>query len=173
MHFLKPLTCLFNTHLLHIANSRRRFKCAMRMFHDRAAVQQIEPQLPPSLDIVLNNRKYTDSIEGYSLPANTNINSAAVLALEFGRQMQIAQRQPNKLNKSLGKPVKNCNWFRFSARPLLAICNKSVKIETESAERERDWQILNMAVGYKLRRPECPTGFTWLPALAGHNLCPD
>lgn len=24
-----------------------------------------------------------------------------------------------------------------------------------------------MAVGYKLRRPECPTGFTWLPALAG------
>lgn len=127
----------------------------------------------PPHDIVLNNHKYTDSIEGYSLPANTNINSAAVLALEFGRQMQIAaQRQPNKLNKSLGKPVKNCNWFRFSARPLLAICNKSVKVEWERG-RARDWQILNMAVGYKLRRPECPTGFTWLAALAGHNLCPD
>lgn len=127
-----------------------------------AAVQQIAPfsALHP-----LKNHKYTDSIggEGYSLPANTNINFAAVLALECGRQMQIAaQRQPNKLNKSLGKPVKNCNWPRFSP----AICNKSErKGERGKCRRERessDWQILNMAVGYKLRRPERPTGLTWL-----------
>lgn len=100
-----------------------------------AAVQQIAPfsALHP-----LKNHKYTDSIggEGYSLPANTNINFAAVLALECGRQMQIAaQRQPNKLNKSLGKPVKNCNWPRFS-RPYVINLREREK-EENAEERER------------------------------------
>lgn len=128
------------------------------MCHYRAAVQHIEPQLPRhSHDIVLNNHKYTDSIEGYSLPANTNINSAAVLALEFGRQMQIAaQRQPNKLNKSLGKPVKNCNWFRFSARPLLAICNKSVKVERERDRETGKYWIWLWVINYDA--PNAPLG---------------
>lgn len=47
IHSHKPFTCLFNTHLLYISNSRRRFKCAKRMFHYRAAVQQTAPQLHP------------------------------------------------------------------------------------------------------------------------------
>lgn len=124
--------------------------------------EQLCNKLPSSAIHPLKNHKYTDSMGGYSLPANTNINFAAVLALECGRQMQIAaQRQPNKLNKSLGEPVKNCNGPRFS-RPYVINLRERGKCRRERERESSDWQILNMAVGYKLRCSERPTGLTWL-----------